>query len=89
MTDKNTTSEIGGCRVSSGGVRASIVQEALWMGSRIDGVTLYGLPWNGSRTPTVAFTVDGVSSDVARHLGDVGVFVMWRLYATKLLKYWI
>lgn len=54
----------------------------------IDGVTLYGLPWNGSRTPTVAFTVDGVhASDVARHLGDVGVFVMCGdFYATKLIE---
>lgn len=54
----------------------------------IPGVTVYGLPWNGSRTPTVAFTVKDVhASDVARRLGDVGVFVMCGdFYATRLIE---
>jgi cysteine desulfurase family protein (TIGR01976 family) len=50
----------------------------LWHGlSAIDGVTLYGLtPGEAPRTPTVAFTLRGVSSrDVAAALAKDGVFV--------------
>ncbi len=55
---------------------------------RISGVTIYGPPLDGSRTPTVAFTLDGVhASDVARRLGDVGVFVMYGdFYATRAIE---
>jgi cysteine desulfurase family protein (TIGR01976 family) len=49
----------------------------LWDGlSSIEGVRLYGVPPGAERTPTVAFTVDGVaSSEVARRLARRGVFV--------------
>jgi cysteine desulfurase family protein (TIGR01976 family) len=55
---------------------------------RIPGVTIYGPPLDCYRTPTVAFTLDGVhASDVARYLGDVGVFVMCGdFYATRLIE---
>lgn len=54
----------------------------------IPGVTLYGLPWDGRRTATVAFTVAGVhASEVARRLGEVGIFVMCGdFYATRLIE---
>lgn len=54
----------------------------------IPGITVYGLPWDGQRTPTVAFTVNGVyASEVARRLGDVGVFAMCGdFYATRLIE---
>jgi selenocysteine lyase/cysteine desulfurase len=57
--------------------RGKTLVEQLWEGlSTIDGVTLYGPPPHCARTPTVAFTVQGVSSTVAaRKLADVGVFV--------------
>jgi len=50
---------------------------ALWDGlSSMPRVTLYGPPPGRPRTPTVAFTVDGIaSSDVARKLAREGVFV--------------
>jgi cysteine desulfurase family protein (TIGR01976 family) len=50
---------------------------ALWDGlSAIDGVRLYGPGPELPRTPTVAFTVDGVrATDVARRLAGHGVFV--------------
>ncbi len=49
----------------------------MWEGlSETPGVTLYGPAPGLPRTPTVAFTVRGHSSDdVARHLADRGVFV--------------
>ena len=49
----------------------------LWTGlADVAGVTLYGLPPGGRRTPTLAFTVDGFhSDDVARHLAARGIFV--------------
>ena len=49
---------------------------ALWDGlSAIDGVTLYGPPPGTPRTPTIAFTVRGHSTeDVARHLVKYGVY---------------
>jgi cysteine desulfurase family protein (TIGR01976 family) len=57
--------------------RGKVLIEQLWEGlSTIEGVTLYGPPPDGARTPTVSFTVQGVSSTVAaRKLADVGVFV--------------
>jgi len=50
---------------------------ALWDGlSSMPRVTMYGPPPGRPRTPTVAFTVDGIaSSDVARKLAREGVFV--------------
>jgi cysteine desulfurase family protein (TIGR01976 family) len=50
--------------------------KALWHGlSSIEGVTMYGLPHDAARTPTVAFTLDGVESrDVAVALAAEGVF---------------
>ncbi len=49
----------------------------LWDGlARIDGVKLYGPSPDAPRTPTVAFTVRGVTStEVARRLAARGVFV--------------
>jgi cysteine desulfurase family protein (TIGR01976 family) len=49
----------------------------LWEGLKaIPGVELYGVPPDGERTPTLAFTLRGVDSgDVARALAERGVFV--------------
>ena len=49
----------------------------LWQGlATIEGVRLYGSPPGAPRTPTVAFTVAGMTAgDVARHLAAQGVFV--------------
>jgi cysteine desulfurase family protein (TIGR01976 family) len=51
--------------------------ERLWEAlSSINGVRLYGPPPHAERTPTVAFTVNGVAStDVARKLSERGLFV--------------
>ena len=60
----------------------------LWEGlSAVDGVCVYGLPPTAPRTPTVAFTVRGISSiDVARQLADRAVFVSnGDFYATTLV----
>jgi cysteine desulfurase family protein (TIGR01976 family) len=50
---------------------------SLWNGlAAVKGVHLYGLPPGSPRTPTVAFSVEGVhSDDVARALSTRGVFV--------------
>jgi cysteine desulfurase family protein (TIGR01976 family) len=57
--------------------RSATLTERMWNGfSSIDGVKLYGPAPGDARTPTVAFTVDGVpSSEVARRLADRAVFV--------------
>jgi selenocysteine lyase/cysteine desulfurase len=57
--------------------RADALLARLWSGlAAIDGVTLYGRPPGERRTPTVGFTVRGVSChDVARGLADRAVFV--------------
>jgi cysteine desulfurase family protein (TIGR01976 family) len=57
--------------------RSSLLVKTLWDGlSRIEGVRLYGPPPGVPRTPTVAFTVEGTSSDdVARRLARRSVFV--------------
>jgi cysteine desulfurase family protein (TIGR01976 family) len=57
--------------------RSSRLVKILWDGlSEIGGVRLYGPPPGAARTPTVAFTLDGVaSSEVARRLARRGVFV--------------
>ena len=55
--------------------------------SSADGVTLYGLPPDAPRTPTIAFTVRGASStEVARRLAERAVFVSnGDFYATTLV----
>ncbi len=60
----------------------------MWEGlSHIDGVCVYGLSPDAMRTPTVAFTVRGISStEVARRLADDAVFVSnGDFYATTLV----
>jgi len=61
----------------------------MWNGlSAIPGVRMYGCPPGSARTPTVAFTLDGmVSDDVARALARRGVFVSnGDFYATTVLE---
>ncbi len=61
----------------------------LWQGlSAIDGVTVYGPPPAGARTPTVSFTVRNVpSSKVAAGLAERGVFVSHGdFYATTIVE---
>jgi len=57
--------------------RSSALTQQLWDGlSLIQRVRLYGPPPNMPRTPTVSFTVDGVSStEVARKLAARGLFL--------------
>jgi cysteine desulfurase family protein (TIGR01976 family) len=57
--------------------RGATLTRTLWGElSSLDGVTLYGPPPDAERTPTIAFTVDGIHSrDVARRLADSAVFV--------------
>ena len=62
--------------------------ERLWAGLReIPGVTLYGPPPGQPRTPTLVFTVRGMSSDdVARALAERAVFVSnGDFYATTVI----
>lgn len=56
--------------------RGELLTARLWDGlSAIDGVTLFGPPPGTPRSPTVAFTVRGCSTeDVARHLVTHGVY---------------
>jgi cysteine desulfurase family protein (TIGR01976 family) len=57
--------------------RGAILTRRLWEGLKeIDGVRLYGPSPEVARTPTIAFTVHGVSStDVARRLASKGLFL--------------
>jgi selenocysteine lyase/cysteine desulfurase len=57
--------------------RNSLLTHRLWNGlSSIKRVRLYGPPPDKARTPTVSFTVDGVTStDVARQLAGRGLFL--------------
>lgn len=57
--------------------RGQLLLKRLWDGlSAINGVTLYGPTPDFRRTPTIAFTVAGISStSVARELAARGVFV--------------
>ena len=57
--------------------RGQQLLERLWSGLReLPGVTVYGPPPGEPRTPTIAFTVRGMSSDdVARALAERAVFV--------------
>lgn len=68
--------------------RGQALLERLWAGLlETRGVTLYGPPPEAARTPTVAFTVAGRSSDdVARALAGRAVFVSnGDFYATTLV----
>ncbi|MDH4045956.1 MAG: cysteine desulfurase-like protein [Gemmatimonadota bacterium] len=58
-------------------LRGAELLDQLWTGlADTDGVTLFGPALDQPRTPTVAFTVDGLPSEaVARQLADAGVFV--------------
>jgi cysteine desulfurase family protein (TIGR01976 family) len=55
----------------------SALFKRLWNGLRsIEGVTVYGPPPDAPRTPTVAFTAQGVpSTQVARRLAERGLFL--------------
>ena len=57
--------------------RGSALITQLWDGlSEIAAVRLYGPPPGAARTPTIAFTVDGMSSmEVAKQLAERGVFL--------------
>ncbi|HSD26155.1 MAG TPA: cysteine desulfurase-like protein [Vicinamibacteria bacterium] len=69
--------------------RGQELVERLWSGLRaVPGVTLYGPPPTEPRTPTVAFTVRGwTSEDVARTLVERGVFVSnGDFYATTVVR---
>jgi len=70
-------------------VRGQLLLERLWQGlAAVPGVRLYGPEPGSPRTPTVAFTVDGQSSeDVARALGREGLFVSnGDFYATTVVS---
>lgn len=56
--------------------RGKILARELWEGlSRIKGVRLYGPPPHRPRTPTISFTIEGVTSTtVARKLTELGIF---------------
>ncbi len=57
--------------------RTSRLFERLWNGlSSLPRVTLYGVPPGAPRTPTLSFTIDGVTStEAARYLSDNGLFL--------------
>src|SRR6185436_9444951 len=57
--------------------RSAALNRQLWDGlANIPGVRLYGPSPEMKRTPTIGFTVDGVTStDVARHLASRGLFL--------------
>ena len=69
--------------------RGEALVEHLWAGlTALPGVTVYGLPPTGERTPTVSFAVDGRrSGDVAEALAQQAVFVSsGDFYATTLVR---
>jgi cysteine desulfurase family protein (TIGR01976 family) len=69
--------------------RGQELLERLWKGlAAMRGVTLYGVPPGAPRTPTAAFTVDGVSpSEVARALSGKGIFLSsGDFYATTVVQ---
>ena len=69
--------------------RGEVLFERLWSGLKgIKGVHCYGPPPERPRTPTVSFTVAGVSStDVARGLVSDGIFVSnGNFYATTVME---
>lgn len=69
--------------------RGSGLVRRLWDGlSEIKGIELYGPPPNELRTPTIGFTVAGVSStEVAQRLADDAIFVSnGDFYATTVVE---
>ncbi|MGI9039768.1 MAG: cysteine desulfurase-like protein [Gemmatimonadales bacterium] len=69
--------------------RSRLLLERLWNGlGGIGGVTLYGPPPSSPRTPTVAFTAAGRSTDeMATALARLGVFVSnGDFYATTIVE---
>ena len=69
--------------------RGAALVTRLWEGlSEIGRVHLYGPPPGTARTPTIAFTVDGVPSvEVAKKLAERGVFVSHGdFYATTVVE---
>jgi cysteine desulfurase family protein (TIGR01976 family) len=69
--------------------RGQELLERLWLGlAALPRVTLYGVPPGSPRTPTAAFTVQGIpSSTVARTLSARGVFVSsGDFYATTVVE---
>ena len=66
-------------RATLGGfdARGRVLAAQMWEGlSGVSGVRLFGPDPMAQRTPTIAFTVQGVApSEVARHLAELGVFV--------------
>lgn len=69
--------------------RSSELTRKLWEGlAAINGVRLYGPPPDMPRTPTVAFTVDGVAATaVSRHLATRGLFLSHGdFYAATVVK---
>jgi cysteine desulfurase family protein (TIGR01976 family) len=70
--------------------RAVALTTQLWDGLHaIGGVTCYGVPPDAPRTPTVSFTVDGISSDeVSRRLAESGLFASsGDFYASTLVEH--
>jgi cysteine desulfurase family protein (TIGR01976 family) len=57
--------------------RTSRLFERLWNGLReLPRVTLYGVPPGSPRTPTLSFTIDGITStEAARSLSEKGLFL--------------
>lgn len=69
--------------------RGTVLVRRLWEGlSEIRGVTCYGPPPGRPRTPTVVFTVAGVTSDdVARALAERAIFASHGdFYATSVIE---
>ncbi|MBA3386603.1 MAG: cysteine desulfurase-like protein [Chthoniobacterales bacterium] len=69
--------------------RGSALFAQMWEGlSALDGVRVYGPPPNAPRTPTMAFTVQGVSStEVSQQLAERAVFASHGdFYATTLVE---
>jgi cysteine desulfurase family protein (TIGR01976 family) len=69
--------------------RGQALTERLWRGlSEIEGIRLYGPPPSEPRTPTVSFTVDGLTSpEVCRRLADRGLFASHGdFYATTAVE---
>ena len=69
--------------------RGSELFAEMWDGfSQMDRVRLYGPPPGERRTPTIAFTVDGISSsEVSERLADMGIFASHGdFYATSVVE---
>ncbi|MEO7965583.1 MAG: cysteine desulfurase-like protein, partial [Gemmatimonadaceae bacterium] len=69
--------------------RGDVLFAKMWNGiTNLAGVTPYGLAPGAARTPTIAFTIDGIpSDDVARALASEGIFASnGDFYATTVLE---